>query len=463
MWDSKEKTIEGYRHDKIYLRSRVKVPCFGKRDPPKGAKTFFWEHSGQNIPHHYDDEKYGVDDDGALTINDVSLDDAGVFFCKAEMEGGMKIIKHVIEVVQIPYASLQIHIIYEVKSCIKENIDMAKLFFEYKLKENICLHDECKIDSVHSECLYENIPSLHMKILISIKTIPVDSCDVSCTRQKSLKLQIQVSSFVKNVMEHNELNLLDGETVSPSYYNFESGNICDPGFETKDTGYSSLCGHCIPCPYNKYTEKYGSKNCILCDALYETSIRGASSKKACHVTKSRFLLQIFLVLLPILVILILCCWCIRRCFKGTITSATKICCYKKKQKSHQKHDDVRYSFESDIERKPLQAKGHERLFKKTPKKTNMKTYPKQIEAQSMSESETERKSFRTPTKSRGHPMSSKKDQQTENKKNRNHRQVRQTEIQEKKTQRSPEKYPIPPPPPLPTKSKLKYIARNVRR
>ncbi|GIX75328.1 uncharacterized protein CEXT_322411 [Caerostris extrusa] len=171
----------GSVHDKIYLGSNVKIPCFGKKEPPKLVKNYVWERSknitSKNNRHH-------ISKDGVLTIYDVNVEDMGTYFCICNTFSGKKKIKHTIEVVQLPSTRLRITFVYSVKHCNRESEEITERFIETKLTETACLNEDCQIDSIRSDCQLEAlpIPSLRVTVSVILPSIPNGNCDVDCTR-----------------------------------------------------------------------------------------------------------------------------------------------------------------------------------------------------------------------------------------------------------------------------------------
>lgn len=88
------KYISGSVHDKVYLGSNVKIPCFGKKESLKNVKKYSWEHLKNVISNDY---RHIIDDDGTLTIYEVSIDDMGIFLCTSFTRSSSKKVKHKVE------------------------------------------------------------------------------------------------------------------------------------------------------------------------------------------------------------------------------------------------------------------------------------------------------------------------------------------------------------------------------
>ncbi|KAF8770750.1 Lachesin like protein [Argiope bruennichi] len=311
-------------HDKVYLGSNVKVPCFGKKESPKNVKKYTWEHLKKVISN---DDRHAIDEEGTLTIYDVSTDDIGIFFCTGFTRSSSKKVKHTIEVIQLPSSSLQILFVYSVKLCNEESKKIAKRFVEIKLKDSICLNDECKIVSIESTCKNEllPIPSLRVTVSIIIPSIPNGNCNPDCTRSNMKDVIEKVTKeAVETIMRGDALKLPEEEEdLAISYYESSDDSVCDPGFEMRDIASKTLCipcspgyylnkGHCIPCHFNKYSDFFAATECHPCGSKKGTAKRAARSKNDCHFTGSIFFGSLIAVFLPLLILITCSCWMIRR-------------------------------------------------------------------------------------------------------------------------------------------------------
>ncbi|GBM03900.1 hypothetical protein AVEN_185399-1 [Araneus ventricosus] len=320
----KQETIDGSVHDKVYLGSNVKIPCFGKKEPPKNVKKYTWEHLKNAISN---DNRHLIDEDGTLTIYDVSIEDMGILFCTGFTRSSSKKVKHTVEVVQLPSTSLQILFVYSIKICNEESQEIAQRFVEIKLKGSICANEECKIVSTESTCKNDPlpIPSLRVTVSIIIPAIPNGNCSPDCTRRNMKDLIEKVTKeTVETIMRGDALKLPDEEEdLAISYYDSKEESVCDPGFEMKEIASKALCipcypgyylnkGYCIPCHFNKYNEIFAATECRPCGSKRGTSKRAARSKGDCHVSGSKFFGALIAVCLPLLCFIIFSCWMVRR-------------------------------------------------------------------------------------------------------------------------------------------------------
>ncbi|CAL1280841.1 unnamed protein product [Larinioides sclopetarius] len=320
----KQETIDGSVHDKVYLGSNVKIPCFGKKEPPKNVKKYTWEHLKNVISN---DNRHLIDEDGTLTIYSASIDDMGIIFCTGFTRSSSKKVKHTVEVVQLPSSNLQISFVYSVKLCNEESKEIAKRFVELKLKDAICINEECKILLVESTCKNDPlpIPSLKVTVSIIIPAIPNGNCSPDCTRRNMKDLIEKVTKeTVETIMRGDALKLPDEEEdLTISYYDSKEESVCDPGFEMKEIASNTLCipcypgyylnkGYCIPCHFNKYSEIFAATECRPCGSKRGTSKRAARSKEDCHFSGSKFVGALIFVFLPLLFFITGLCWMIRR-------------------------------------------------------------------------------------------------------------------------------------------------------
>ncbi|GFQ71274.1 lachesin [Trichonephila clavata] len=286
--------IEGSIRDKIYLGSTVKISCLGKRGSSDRLTKYYWEHLKSPV---LNDNRHHVDELGALTIINVTVDDIGFYFCIGNSTSVTRKIRHVVEVVQLPSTNLRIIFVYSVKHCSRENEDLAYRFVERKLRGGVCSNGECEISSIFSNCRIRPlpIPSLRVTVNITLPAVPTGNCDVDCTRDNMKDIRDKVMKEIVGIVMKGDSLKLPGERedLTISYYDSKEDLICDPGFEMKNSPSRSLCvpcrpgyylnkGFCIPCRFDQYSERFAQIECHPCGEKKETSRRATRSKNDCH-------------------------------------------------------------------------------------------------------------------------------------------------------------------------------------
>ncbi|GFT83279.1 lachesin [Nephila pilipes] len=470
-------------HDKIYLGSTVRISCFGKKFLPKRLKAFSWEHLKSPV---LNDNRHHINEHGVLTITDVSIDDTGIFFCIGNSTSGARKVKHVIEVLQIPSTNLRIIFVYSVKHCKKENEELANRFVERKLRGGVCSNGECEISLVYSNCRIRPlpIPSLRVTVSITLPAIPNGNCDVDCTRKKMTDVKDKVmKEVVRIVMKGDSLKLPgEREDLAISYYDSKEDLMCDPGFEMKNLASRPLCvpckpgyylnnGYCIPCRFDQYSERFAQTECRPCGEKKETSRRATRSKNDCHIAAPLFFGTLIGILLPVLFIIVLLCWLLRRYARGSAVQFyfDKWClCLRKKNTEGdlltQTDSETETETEHDSKHQSIVAiSGPHRYWDKYAHvlgKESEKKAERKKQTQTKRHEGTERKKHSDSKRNEG----KERKKRTDPKRNEIHGRKKsidrkRSDVKEKKRSHD-KKSRIPTPPALPTKSMIKQATRD---
>ncbi|XP_035210617.1 uncharacterized protein LOC118184965 [Stegodyphus dumicola] len=324
----KGKHLKGLVRDKIYLGSDVKIPCFIANSMAKrlGASNFLWERALKK--QVLNGKRFSVDKHGVLTIRKASIEDAGLYFCKAQTNSGFIKVNHIFIVKQLPSARVHVIFVYAIKDCKEENEAITKIFVQSKIRGKVCITRKCKIGNIVSNCHFAEPAraSLRVTVPVIIPAIPNAVCEADCSVEKVKEDKDRVTrQIVGAVMSGSGLKLSEKAEEVVSYYETDEDMICDPGFEKKDSESKLLCvpcepghfldkGYCIPCRLNEYTEHYAAAECKHCGEGFKTKSRGAKSKEECYIgLDPKTAMVLFIIsLFTVMLVLTCCIWCIRK-------------------------------------------------------------------------------------------------------------------------------------------------------